>query len=351
MHEHSSEAVFGNPSFDGHEQVVFVRDRASGLNAIIAIHSTRLGPALGGCRLWPYQNEEAALRDALRLSRGMSYKNALARLDYGGAKAVIIADARDKSPALLRAFARAVESLGGRYIAGADVGISGADIEIMHSETAHVRGLGGRGIGDPSPYTARGVLAGMRAAAARRFGSESLGGLRIAVQGLGKVGSHLCHLLRGEGARLVISDIDSLRVGQLADRFGADVVPPGETHAADCDILAPCALGGILNKETIPEIRARVVAGAANNQLDTGGDGERLMEHGILYAPDYAINAGGAIAVAHEGQRPRQAIVRQVEAIGATLARIFALAEANRCPTSVIADLIAEERLDGLRAA
>jgi leucine dehydrogenase len=343
-------SVFDNASFDDHQEVVFVRDRPSGLKAIIAMHDTSLGPALGGCRMWPYESEAAALRDVLRLSRGMTYKNALAGLDFGGAKAVIIGDAHAKTPAMLRAFGRAVDHLGGRYITGEDVGIAVSDMEIIRSQTAHVRGIQEGGVGDPSPYTALGVLAGMRTSAAHALGSADLGGVGVAVQGLGHVGWNLCRLLHEAGARLIVADIDQDRVGRAVADFGAEAVAAERAHAANADIFAPCALGAVLNERTIPEIRARIVAGAANNQLATAVDGWRLIERNILYAPDYAINAGGAIAIAHEGPNfDRNALERHVEMIGETLARIFEKADAVKCATSEIADLLAEERLTRAR--
>jgi leucine dehydrogenase len=340
--------VFENPSFDGHQEVIFVRDRESGLKAIIAIHDTRLGPALGGCRIWPFESEAAALRDVLRLSRGMTYKNALAGLKFGGAKAVIIGDESAKTPALLRAFGRAVDRLGGRYVTGEDVGISMADLEIIRTETAHVRGIREGGVGDPSPYTAYGVLVGMRAAVARALGRSRLDGLRVAVQGLGAVGARLCQLLHEAGARLVVADIDPGKVTRMVEEFAAEGVAADRAHAAKVDVFAPCALGAVLNERTIPAIQARVVAGSANNQLATVADGRQLMERNILYAPDYVINAGGAIAIACEGPDfDINRLKRRVESIGTTLERIFARSSIDGCPPSQVADLLAEERLAG----
>lgn len=343
-------SVFANPWFDAHQDVVFVHDDAVGLKAIIAIHDTTLGPGLGGCRLWRYESEAEALRDVLRLSRGMTYKNALADLDYGGAKSVIFGDRKTKTPALLRAFGRAVDRLGGRYVSGEDVGITVADMEIIRGETAHVRGIAEGGVGDPSPHTAYGVHVGIRSAAARAFGTDDLTGRRVAVQGLGNVGRALCRLLYEAGARLVVADLDHGKVAAMVSEFDAVSVPSNRIHAAAVDIFAPCALGGGLNERTIPEIVARVVAGAANNQLETSADSRRLTDRGVLYAPDYVINAGGAIAIAHEGPGfAPEKLKAHLERIGAALTQIFERSDSERRPTSDIADRLAEERLAGAR--
>ena len=302
MRIHTLGDLSGEPAFDGHEQVLSIDDEASGLKAIISIHDTRLGPALGGCRMWSYDSDKAALHDALRLSRAMTFKNALAGLALGGGKSVIIGDARtEKTPAKLLAFARALDSLEGRYLTAEDVGIGVADIELMRTVTAHVRGIPEGGVGDPSPHTAYGVFCGLKATAAIVLGSDDLAGVRVAVQGLGNVGSNLACLLHEAGAQLVIADIRQDAIDRAVDRFGAEVIEPDRAHAADVDIFSPCALGAILNARTIPQIRAKAVAGSANNQLETIDDGERLRQHGIVYAPDYVINAGGVIAIGHEG--------------------------------------------------
>jgi len=343
--------VFQNESFQNHEQIVFCSDPASGLKAIIAVHSTRLGPAMGGTRMWPYASEAAALQDVLRLSHGMTYKNALAGINFGGGKAVILGDPKsDKTPAALRAFAGYVDRLSGTYITAEDVGISVADVEEMRKVTPHVRGIAEGGAGDPSPNTAFGVYKGMEAAVRHRLGAQSLGGVRVAVQGLGHVGMALGELLNEAGASLVVSDINEARVSDAVDRFGAEAVAPEEAHIASVDVLAPCALGAGLNETTIPEINAVVIAGAANNQLATPADGERLRERGILYAPDYAINAGGVISIAHEGPRFDFALMRRdVARIGETLSSIFVRADEEEKPTSVVADMIAEERLSAAK--
>jgi leucine dehydrogenase len=341
-------AVFEDAAFDDHEQVVFCRDAAAGLSAVIAIHDTRLGPALGGCRMWDYDTTAEAVTDALRLSRGMTYKNALAGLDLGGGKAVILGDSRrDKTPALMAAFGRHVEALGGRYITAEDVGISTEDIEQAARVTAHARGTAATGLGDPSPYTALGVHCGIKAALAHRFGSDALAGRRVVIQGLGHVGWDLAERLSGEGAELVVADLHADAVQEAADHFGARVVDPGEAHRIEADVFAPCALGAGLNAETIPELGAPIVAGAANNQLATDEDGRRLVARGILYAPDYAINAGGVISIAlAEPGGSDGVVVERVSAIGKTLGAIFARAEREKRPTGEVADEMARERLD-----
>lgn len=339
--------LFTHPEFDDHEQVAFRRDPASGLTAIIAVHDTRRGPALGGCRLWAYADEEAALTDVLRLSRGMSYKSALADLALGGGKAVILAapDLANRE-ALFLAMGRFVDSLGGRYISAEDVGVSVEDVETMARVTPYVVGTRAGGTGDPSPATAYGVLMGIRAAVAERLGQESLAGLRVAVQGLGHVGLHLCRMLHEAGATLVVSDLNAAAVARATCQFGAEAVAPAAIFDADCDVFAPCALGAVLDDTTIPRLKAKVVAGSANNQLAEARHGAMLMRRGILYAPDYAINAGGVIAVSHDGPGFDKGLVtRQVARIYDTLREIFRRAAAEGVPTSVAADRVAEERL------
>ncbi len=347
--EPSSQPVtlFDHPEFRDHEQVVFGHDAGSGLRTIIAIHDTRLGPAAGGCRMWAYASDAAALTDALRLSRGMTYKNALAGLDLGGGKAVIIADAnRDKTPELLEAFGTQVERLSGRYRTAEDVGISSQDMEIVARRTSHALGTKQTGLGDPSPYTALGVFEGIRAAVRHRFETDDLGGLTVSVQGLGNVGFGVARMLNAAGAKLIVSDINATAVSRAVEAFGANATEPDGAHAVKADIFCPCALGAGLNKTTIPQLRAQIVAGAANNQLATDADGEALRRAGILYAPDYAINAGGIISIALAGPEDGDALVREKTiAIGDTLTRIFERAEAEGRPTQVIADRLAEERL------
>src|SRR5581483_960272 len=302
--------LFEMRDFDGHEQVVFGFDAASGLRALIAIHSTALGPAAGGCRMWPYATPTDALSDALRLSRGMSYKNALAELPFGGGKAVIIGDPREKTRQQMAAFGRLVDSLAGRYITAEDVGTTTADMEHVACVTRFVSGLprdsarsadSGTTIGgDPGPKTALGVFLGLKAAVRFRLGRTSLEGLKVAVQGLGGVGYPLCKLLAAEGASLLVADARPGAAQRVCEELGALEVPAASILSQEVDVFAPCALGAILDAHSIPTLRARVVAGAANNQLARDEDGEALMRAGILYAPDYVINAGGIISVAHE---------------------------------------------------
>lgn len=290
-------SFWNEADFDDHEQVVFFRNAASGLSAIIAIHSTHLGPAAGGTRFWHYADAAAGMRDALRLSRGMSYKNAMAGLPAGGGKAVILADAnRTKTPELLAAFARAVEGLGGKYITAQDVGMSEADMVSLSHHTAHVAGLPGQG-GDPGPYTARGVYLGVKAAAKRALGTDDMKGVRVAIQGVGSVGGGLARYLAADGAELVLADMDRDRAVALADELGGTAVAKEEILSIEADIVSPCALGAILTEQSIAALRTKVIAGGANNQLATGTEGKLLQDRGILYAPDYVINAGGIINV------------------------------------------------------
>lgn len=341
--------VFGHSEFDQHEAVHYFDDAATGLRAIIAVHSTALGPAAGGCRRWRYVDDDAALTDVLRLSRGMTYKNAIAGLPFGGGKSVIIADGTaTPSPALLRAFGRAVASLGGRYITAEDVGVSVDDMREVLAETRYVSGLPQRGSsagGDPSPWTALGVYLGIEAAVTRRLGSASLEGVSVAVQGVGHVGRHLCRLLHEAGARLIVADVDRDALSALREICPADAVAPRQLLFSEVDVLAPCALGNVLSSETIPRIRARVIAGAANNQLATARDGERLAERDILYAPDYVINAGGVISVAREylGQSSEEEVRAEVGLIPQRLDGIFEQAETEARPTNAVADDLARQ--------
>lgn len=339
--------VFDHPEFDDHEQVLFCRDAASGLSAIIAIHDTRLGPAGGGCRMWPYPTTGEALTDVLRLSRGMTYKNALIGLDYGGGKSVIIGDSRtDKTDAKFEAFGRFVDQLGGNYITAEDVGIKSADMAVIGRSTRFALGTDDRGLGDPSPYTAYGVFLGIKAAARHVFGIDELTGRTISVQGLGNVGMRVARHLHESGAKLIVSDIHKPSVERAVAELGAATVDPLDAHKADADIFAPCALGGGLNDRTIPEISAKIVAGAANNQLKSERDGEALTRRGILYAPDYAINAGGVAAVLmpFDGAS-KSAVMERVGSIDDTLTTIFKRADATGHSTARIADQLAEERL------
>ncbi len=342
----------GNAGYQNHQQVVALRDEKAGLRGFIAIHDSTLGPALGGCRMWNYADEASALTDVLRLSAGMTAKNALADLDFGGGKAVILGDPRkDKTPDLFRALGREIERLGGRYITGEDVGVTTTDMDFTAEVTGHVRGTSAMGIGDPSPYTALGVFHGILAAISHRFGAISLAGLTVSLKGLGSVGFRLAEKLHGAGAQLIVSDINPQAVTRAVDAFGAASVDPEDAHRVAADIFAPCALGGDLNAGTIPEIAAAIVAGAANNQLASEADADRLHARGILYAPDFAINAGGVIAIALGLPGVSEArIAQKAEAIGVTLRAIFARARAENRATAHIADQFAQERLLAARA-
>ena len=344
-------SVFEHHEFDGHEQVVFCHDAGSGLKAIIAIHNTNRGPALGGCRMWPYASDEEALTDALRLSRGMTYKSALADLAMGGGKSVIIGDPRkDKSDALFRAMGRFVGSLGGHYTVAEDVGISVPDVDLMGEETDFVAGASKGGVGDPSPATAYGVYMGIKAAAKHRLGRDDLKGLRIAVQGVGHVGYYLCRHLFDEGAELIVTDIARDSLDRVVAGFDAKVVAPQAIYGVEADIFAPCALGAVINDETLPLLKAKVVAGSSNNQLAEARHGDALRQRGILYAPDYVINAGGIIIISHEGPGYDEAkAFAHVARIHDTLMEIFRRAEKKQLATSEAADRLAEERFRPIR--
>ncbi len=331
------------------EQVVYNHDPASGLRAIIAVHSTALGPALGGTRFYPYASEEDALADVLRLARGMSYKAAAAGLDLGGGKAVIIGDPkRVKSETLLRAYGRFVESLGGRYVTAEDVGTYTWDMDVVARETRFVAGLSeaNGGAGDPSVMTALGVLKGMQAVAEELWKRHQLDGLHVVVQGVGKVGYHLCRMLHEAGARLTVADVDVDQVARAVNEFGADTAEPGKVHAIGCDIFAPCALGSAVNDDTLPELSCAAIAGSANNVLARPEHGYALRELGILYAPDYVVNSGGLIQVADELQGYSADRARaKVEGIFGMLRTIFHRAGQEGIPTSEAADRAAEERM------
>ncbi|WP_293368869.1 Glu/Leu/Phe/Val dehydrogenase [Nevskia sp.] len=343
-------SVFSHPEFDAHEHVAFHHDAGSGLRAIIAVHNTRLGCGLGGCRMFPYASDADALTDVLRLSRGMTYKAALAGLPQGGGKSVILGDPRrDKTPELIRAMGRFVESLGGAYVVAEDSGTSVPDIRLMAEETRHVGGLAdeksiaaGR-TGDPSPATALGTFIGIQAAVRFILGHDDLRGLNVAIQGVGNVGYRLAKHLHEAGANLWVTDIHAPAVERAVAEFGAKPVAMDEIHALDVDVFAPCALGAILNERTIPQIRARVIAGASNNQLATPADGLRVLDRGLLYAPDYVINAGGIIDIHYEGPGYDEAVVHaHLQRIGSTLTTIFERSKAEKRPTGVIADAMAE---------
>lgn len=348
-------SVFDHLEFDNHESLHYFNDDKTGLRAIVAVHSTALGPAAGGTRRWVYKNDADALTDVLRLSRGMSYKNAVAGLKFGGGKAVILAsDDAPKSPELFRTFGRCVNSIGGDYVTAEDVGCSVDDMRYVHEVTEYVSGLPQSGHdagGDPSPWTALGCFQGIKAAAKARLGSESLEGLRIAVQGVGHVGLHLCRHLHEAGAELTISDVNRDNLKMTTDEMPATVVAPKELLFTDVDVLAPCALGNILTSTTIPKIKAKIIAGAANNQLATAEDGARLAERDILYAPDYVINAGGIISVAAEyyGSSSEDDVRADVGRIKDRLQDIFEEAKDTGRPTNELADELARKLIAAAR--
>ncbi|ESQ82324.1 Leu/Phe/Val dehydrogenase [Asticcacaulis benevestitus] len=348
--------MFDHPDYDAHDKVLMVEDAASGLKAIIAVHSTALGAAAGGCRLWAYDSGVNALSDALRLSRGMSYKNAMANLPMGGGKAVILGPVpAERREAVLEAFGRAVDSLDGQYITAEDVGVSVADMKIVARTTGYVSGLDaavGKSGGDPSPFTARGVRVGIEAAVKAKLGRSDLAGIKVAVQGLGHVGTYLCEELFNLGAKLVVADINPERVEEVCNRFAAESVSVNNILLQTVDVVAPCALGGAISEDVASRLQATIVAGAANNQLLTAGAGRILGERGILYAPDYVINAGGIIMVAGEisGRNDEADILAQVDAIGPRLFDIFTKAKSANALTNVIADAMARDKIAAARA-
>jgi leucine dehydrogenase len=349
--ELKNDPVFGQISFDGHEQIVFCNDEDTGLKAIIGIHNTVLGPALGGTRMWTYQSEWHALNDVLRLSRGMTYKAAITGLNLGGGKAVIIGDAKtQKNDALMRRFGEFVHSLSGKYITAEDVGMETRDMDIVREVTPHVTGISESkgGAGNPSPITAYGVYMGMKAAAKYQFGTENLEGKKVLVQGVGHVGETLVKHITDEGAKVVINDINEARLEELSKKYGANVVLGNDIYGLDVDIYAPCALGATINDATINQLKAKVIAGAANNQLaDEIKHGRLLKEKGIAYAPDFLINAGGIINVYAELEGyGKDEIVRKTENIYNTTLDIFNLSKKEDITTHRAAFNIAQNRID-----
>lgn len=365
-------SVFSTRAFNKHEQVVFCSDPTSGLRAIIAIHSTVLGPAVGGCRFWDYaaihhnaspelanaRAEEDAIFDVLRLSRGMSYKNAMAGLRLGGGKSIIMGDPRNaKNPALLRSFGAQINRLGGRYYTAEDMGIKPQDLELVHEQTDYVVGLesGDFATGDPSPHTALGVFVGIRAAVQYKLKREDLNGVTVAIQGVGNVGREVANQLRNAGAKIIISDIVRDNIERVLADGEATVVEGDQILTVDADVFAPCAMGGVLNSRTIPNLKAKVVAGSANNVLDDEiSDGQELLKRGILYAPDYVINAGGIISVeteVHKEKLDHKARAAKIVRIGDTLKEVFAASDSKGRPTGLIANEIAEKRIEDERQA
>lgn len=333
------------------EQVTFCNDEKTGLSAIIAIHSTALGPAVGGCRMWDYGSSEEALTDALRLSKGMTYKASISGLNWGGGKSVIIGDASKKTPALLKKFGEFVNRMGGVYITAKDVGIGSADLKEIKTKTPHVQGIDGEknSSGDPSPGTAWGVYHGMKTAARHAFGKDSLAGLTIGMQGLGAVSFGMLEFLTKEGAKIIATDIDPAKIEKAKKQYGITSVGIEEIYGVECDIFSPCALGSTINEKTLPLIKAKVIAGAANNQLSTDDIGLAVMKRGIIYAPDYATNAGGLMNIYHEsmvdGGYNKERAFSHISEIGKTIDKILTRAKAENLPTSVIADRMAEERV------
>lgn len=333
-----------------HEQVVYCTDSASGLKAIVAVHNTVLGPALGGLRMWSYNNEAEALKDVLRLSRGMTYKASVAGLNLGGGKAVIIGDARkDKTEVLLRRFGKFVESLSGKYITAEDVGMSSKDMEYIHMETKHVSGLPESmgGSGDPSPVTAYGVYLGIKSAAKERWGNDSLSGKKVIVQGVGHVGEHVVKHLTKEGAKVFINDIYEDRVKHVVNEYKAEAIAADKLYDFDADIYAPCALGATVNNDSLSRLKCSIIAGAANNQLaDEKIHGEALTKKGILYAPDFVINAGGLINVYSELEGyNRERAMAKAETIYNTLLSIYKTSKDENIPTYLAANKLAEKRI------
>ncbi|MEJ6617013.1 MAG: Glu/Leu/Phe/Val dehydrogenase dimerization domain-containing protein [Crocinitomicaceae bacterium] len=342
--------VIAQMSKYNHEQLLFCNDNVTGLRAIIAVHNTVLGPALGGTRMWPYANENEALTDVLRLSRGMSYKNSISGLNLGGGKAVIIGDHRTmKSEALFRRFGKFVEGLAGKYITAEDVGISPIDMTYVNMETNHVVGLPGKS-GDPSPVTAYGTFMGMKACAKKQFGSDNLAGKTVAVQGVGHVGEYLVKFLTEENANVIITDINQDALKKISKEYGATVVGLDEIYDVDMDIYAPCALGATVNDDTLSRLKCSIIAGAANNQLQNEEiHGKIVMEKGVIYAPDFALNAGGVINCYSEVKGlSSEWAMDKAEAIYTTIHNIITRSASENVPTYKIANIMAEERIESI---
>lgn len=345
-------SVFDHPEFDSHEHVAFYHDQESGLKAIIAVHNTNLGPSLGGCRMWPYADSAEALNDVLRLSKGMTYKAALANLKLGGGKSVILGDPRkDKSEAMMKAMGRFVQSLGGKYISAEDSGIAVSDLHTMATESDYISGINAKfrydgqpADGNPAPATAYGVFVGLKASVQHKLKTD-LNGVRVAIQGLGHVGYRLAEHLRREGAEIFVTDIFPDNLQRAEQELGATVVSPEDIFGLDVDVFAPCALGAAINDNTLAKIKATVIAGAANNQLANESLGATLVERGILYAPDYVINAGGVIDIYHQREGSNADALRtHIEGIGDTLTSIYEVADQKGLPTNEVANTLAEEK-------
>ncbi|GJL94769.1 MAG: leucine dehydrogenase [Hyphococcus sp.] len=340
---------------DGWQKIVHFNDKEAGLNAIISVHDATLGPACGGCRIFPYESFEAGLDDVKNLSRGMTYKNAIGGIPFGGGKAIIFADAKkEKTTELLKAFGAAVDSLKGLYYTAEDSGVTEADMETIRSVTDYAAGIGANGIGgNPSPFTARGVWRGVQAAARYKLGADTLKGVRVSILGVGAVGMELARLIHEEGGELVVADVNQESVKMAAERFGASIVSPDEAIAADVDIFAPCALGGSINEASIDRLKAKVIAGAANNQLKTPLMDAGLHHRGVLYAPDYVINAAGVISVGLEilNRWSEAEMIKRIDKIDNTLTAIFERSEKEDRPTGAVADQLAMEIIERGRQA
>lgn len=346
--------LFDSPAFEGHEGVHSFFDEKTGLKCIIAVHSTARGPAAGGCRMWPFISAEAALEDALRLSRAMSYKNAMADLELGGGKAVIIGDSRtQKTPALFEAFGRAVEDVGGKYWTAEDVGVSPGDLMHARKSTRYVAGLTGHAAasGDPSPVTAEGVFRGVQLGVRRALGRD-LEGVTVAIQGVGHVGAYLAEKLHAAGAKLIITDVNRDALGEVADKTGAKVVAPGQIFDAEAEVFAPCALGGAVNVDTLPRLRCKVIAGGANNQLADAEIGRLIYDRGMLYLPDYVINGGGIINVAGEIRALDRGeafdpdwVAGKLDRLMDTLAEVLDRSKSEHRPTHEVANEMAKARI------
>ena len=345
--------IFERMEHEDYEQLVFCHDKTSGLKAIIAIHDTTLGPALGGCRMWDYASEEEAIDDVLRLAKGMTYKNAAAGLNLGGGKTVIIGKPEQKSEFMFRALGRYVNSLNGRYITAEDVNTTVQDMDYIYEETPYVTGISESygSSGNPSPKTAYGVYISMKRTAKEAFGDDSLKGKKIGVQGVGNVAYTMCEYLHEEGAELIVTDINEDSVQRAVDNFGAQAVGIDEIYSVDADIFAPCALGGILNDETIPQLKAKAVCGSSNNQLkDIAKHSKMLQDHGIVYAPDFVVNAGGVINVADELQGyNEERATKKIEEMYDQIGKIFDIAKRENITTAEAADRLAEERIEGYK--
>ena len=350
--------IFENIKADDFEQIVYCQDTRVGLKAIIALHSTVLGPATGGCRMWNYSSESEALTDVLRLSKGMTYKASMAGLKWGGGKAVIIGDAKkDKTPALLDRYAEFVDRLGGHYITAKDVGIHGEDLRRIKAKTRHVLGIEGEpgSSGDPSPATALGVYHGMLSCVEQAYQAKSLKGMKVALQGLGSVSYYLLEHLTREGAEVIGCDIDHTAVERAVQKYGIEIVSPESIYDVQCDVFSPSALGSSISAETLPRIRAKVIAGAANNQLATPLQGYEIMKRGLVYAPDYVINGGGLINIYYEdpikGVYSEAQAREHVKGIGRTVKEILDRSQQDQIPAFIVADKMAEERIEKARVA